>query len=157
MRWGTCLGLSIDFVASTFGRGSVMEYYAPRVRLRADVTADLSDAYMQGTGSYDKHTIERGYSQETAGASPKQQHDRLEGIVRKALAAGITWERRRLRWNAYDDAGDPVEWLKQVWPVRDALLAHYDAHLLRPGETVSLLASRFPLIYLFHRYALGWP
>ena len=38
--------------------------------------------------------------------------------------------------------------------MRDALLAHYDASLLRPREPVSMLASRFPLIYLFHRYAL---
>lgn len=153
---GHVLGLEHNFVASTFGRGSVMDYYAPRVRLRADGSADLSDAYMQGTGSYDKYAIEWGYSQGTAGASPEQEHERLEGIVRKALAAGITWGNGAdPRWNAYDDAGDPVEWLKQVWPVRDALLAHYDAHLLRPGEPVSLLASRLPLIYLFHRYALG--
>jgi hypothetical protein len=151
---GHVLGLDHNFVASTFGRGSVMDYYAPRVKLRADGSADLSDAYMQGTGSYDKFAIEWGYSQGKPGASPSQE--RLEGIVRKALAAGITWGNSAdPRWNAYDDAADPVEWLKQMWPVRDALLAHYDAHLLRPGEPVSRLASRFPLIYLFHRYALG--
>ncbi len=153
---GHVLGLEHNFVASTFGRGSVMDYYAPRVKLRADGSADLSDAYMQGTGSYDKYAIEWGYSQGTAGASPEQEQERLERIVRKALAAGITWGNDAdPRWNAYDDAGDPVEWLKQVWPVRDSLLAHYDTHLLRPGEPVSLLGSRFPLIYLFHRYALG--
>jgi hypothetical protein len=85
-----------------------------------------------------------------------QEHERLEAIVRKALAAGITWGNGAdPRWNAYDDAGDPVEWLKQVWVVRDVLLTHYDAKVLRPGEPVSLLASRYPLIYLFHRYALG--
>jgi hypothetical protein len=153
---GHVLGLDHNFVASTFGRGSVMDYYAPRVKLRADGSADLSDAYMQGTGSYDKFAIEWGYSQGKPGASPSQEQERLEGIVRKALAAGITWGNSAdPRWNAYDDAADPVEWLKQMWPVRDALLAHYDAHLLRPGEPVSRLASRFPLIYLFHRYALG--
>lgn len=153
---GHVLGLEHNFVASTFGRGSVMDYYAPRAKLRADGSADLSDAYMQGTGSYDKFAIEWGYSEGKPGASPAQERERLDAIVRKALAAGITWGNDAdPRWNAYDDAGDPVEWLKQVWPVRDALLAHYDAHLLRPGEPVSLLASRFPLIYLFHRYALG--
>jgi hypothetical protein len=153
---GHVLGLEHNFVASTFGRGSVMDYYAPRVKLRADGSADLSDAYMQGTGSYDKFAIEWGYSQGKPGASPVQEHERLDAIVRKALAAGITWGNGAdPRWNAYDDAGDPVEWLKQVWPVRDALLAHYNVSMLRPGEPVSLLASRFPLIYLFHRYALG--
>jgi hypothetical protein len=153
---GHVLGLEHNFVASTFGRGSVMDYYAPRVKIRADGSADLSDAYMQGTGSYDRFVIEWGYSQGQPGASAEQEHDRLEAIVRKALAAGVTWGNGAdPRWNAYDDGSDPVEWLKQMWPVRDALLAHYDRNLLRPGEPVSRLASRFPLIYLFHRYALG--
>jgi hypothetical protein len=153
---GHVLGLEHNFVASTFGRGSVMDYYAPRVKIRADGSADLSDAYMQGTGSYDRFAIEWGYSWGRPGASAEQEHDRLEAIVRKALAAGVTWgSNDDPRWNAYDDSSDPVEWLKQEWPVRDALLARYDAKLLRPGEPVSRLASRFPLIYLFHRYALG--
>jgi hypothetical protein len=153
---GHVLGLDHDFVASTFGRGSVMDYYAPRVKIRADGSADLSDAYMQGTGSYDNYAIEWGYSAAAPNATSEQERARLESIVRKALAQGIVWGNYDdPRWNAYDDGPDPVSWLKQIWPVRDALLSHYGAHLLRPGEPASLLASRFPLIYLFHRYALN--
>jgi uncharacterized protein DUF4953/uncharacterized protein DUF5117 len=153
---GHVLGLNHNFVASTFGRGSVMDYYAPRIKIRSDGSADLSDAYMQGTGSYDNFAIEWGYSPNAAGTSAEQERARLDAIVRKALAAGVTWGNYAdPRWNAYDDSADPVEWLKQVWPVRDALLARYGANLLRPGEPGSRLASRFPLIYLFHRYALG--
>ena len=59
------------------------------------------------------------------------------------------------RWNAYDDGPDPVTWSKEVFPVRDALLAHYGPAMLRPGEPASMLASRFPLVYLFHRYGLA--
>jgi Met-zincin/Domain of unknown function (DUF5117) len=153
---GHVLGLDHNFVASTFDRGSVMDYYAPRVKIRPDGTADLSDAYMQGTGSYDRFAIEWGYSEETLGTSADQDRARLDAIVRKAIAQGIVWGNYvDPRWNAYDDGTDPVAWLKEVWPVRDALLAHYDASLLRPGEPTSRFASRFPLIYLFHRYALG--
>ena len=60
---GHVLGLDHNFVASTYGRGSVMDYFAPRVRIRPDGTADLSDAYMQGVGSYDRFAIEWGYSE----------------------------------------------------------------------------------------------
>ena len=60
---GHVLGLEHNFVASTYGRGSVMDYFAPLVRIRADGSADLSDAYMQGVGSYDRYAIEWGYSQ----------------------------------------------------------------------------------------------
>lgn len=153
---GHVLGLDHNFVASTFDRGSVMDYYAPRVKIRADGSADLSDAYMQGTGSYDRLAIEWGYSEGAPGVTAAQDRARLDAIVRKSIAQGIVWGNDvDPRWNAYDDGTDPVAWLKEVWPVRDALLAHYDASLLRSGEPASRFAARFPLIYLFHRYALG--
>ena len=153
---GHVLGLEHNFVASTYGRGSVMDYFAPRVKIRADGSADLSDAYMQGTGTYDRYAIEWGYSQGKPGDSPEQDKARLDGIVKGALAKGIVWGNYEdPRWNAYDDGPDPVTWLKDVVPVRDALLSHYGPQMLRPGEPNSMVASRFPLVYLFHRYGLG--
>jgi Met-zincin/Domain of unknown function (DUF5117) len=156
---GHALGLPHNFVASTYGRGSVMDYFAPRVKIRADGSADLSDAYMQELGSYDRFVIEWGYSEGTPGNSQRneaEERKRLNAMVTSAISKGIVWGNYDdPRWNAYDDGPDPVTWLKEVWPVRDALLAHYGPQMLRPGEPNSLLASRFPLIYLFHRYALA--
>ena len=153
---GHVLGLEHNFVASTFGRGSVMDYYAPRVKIRPDGSADLSDAYMQGTGSYDNFAIEWGYSAGAPGASEEQERARLDSMVRKAQSQGVVWGiDEDPRWNAYDDGPDPVTWLRELWPVRDALLAAYGPSQLRAGEPASVLASRFPLIYLFHRYALS--
>ncbi len=153
---GHVLGLEHNFIASTFGRGSVMDYFAPRVRLRADGTPDLSDAYLQQVGSYDRFAIEWGYSEGPPGVRPAEQRERLEAIVRRHLAEGVVWgSGDDPRWNAYDDGSDPVAWLAEVLPVRDALLKRYSPELLRPGEEVSELASRFPLVYLFHRYALA--
>ncbi len=153
---GHVLGLEHNFVASTYGRGSVMDYFAPLVRIRADGTADLSDAYMQGVGSYDRHAIEWGYGQGKPGNTPEQERARLDAIVKGAIAKGIVWGNTDdPRWNSYDDGPDPVTWLKEVLPVRDKLLAHYGPGMLRPGEPNSMLASRLPLVYLFHRYALG--
>jgi uncharacterized protein DUF4953/uncharacterized protein DUF5117 len=152
---GHVLGLDHNFVASTYGRGSVMDYFAPRVRIRADGTADLSDAYMQGTGSYDRFAIEWGYSQGKPGSSA-EEHAHLDAIVRGAIAKGIVWGNTAdPRWNSYDDGPDPVTWLKEVLPVRNALLANYSPRMLRPGEPNSMFTSRLPLVYLFHRYALG--
>jgi hypothetical protein len=39
--------------------------------------------------------------------------------------------------------------------VRNSLVAHYSPRMLRPGEPNSMFTSRLPLVYLFHRYALG--
>ena len=157
---GHVLGLDHNFVASTFNRGSVMDYFAPRITVRPDGTADLSDAYMQGVGSYDRFAIEWGYSTSNQKESPEpedpQERARLEAIVQKALKQGIFWGNYDdPRWNAYDDGPDPVTWLRQVLPVRNALLANYGPEMLRKGEPVSRLAARFALIYLFHRYALS--
>jgi hypothetical protein len=152
---GHVLGLDHNFVASTYGRGSVMDYFAPRVKIRADRTADLSDAYMQGTGSYDRFAIEWGYSQGKPGSNGEEQA-RLDAIVKGAIAKGIVWGNTSdPRWNSYDDGPDPVTWLKEVLPVRDSLLAQYTPRMLRPGEPNSMFTSRLPLVYLFHRYALG--
>ena len=152
---GHALGLAHNFVASTYSRGSVMDYFAPRIRIRDDGTADLSDAYMQGVGSYDRFAIEWGYSEDQS-QSQAAEHDRLDSIVRSAIAKGIVWGNYQdPRWNSYDDGPDPVTWLKQVLPIRDALLARYGPQMLRPGEAKSMLTSRFPMVYLFHRYALA--
>jgi Met-zincin/Domain of unknown function (DUF5117) len=153
---GHVLGLDHNFVASTYGRGSVMDYFAPRVRIRPDGTADLSDAYMQGVGSYDRFAIEWGYSEGEPGASPEKEQARLNEIVRASIAKGVVWGNYDdPRWSSYDDGPDPVTWLREVVPVRDALLAHYGPQMLRKGEPNSELALRFPLVYLFHRYALA--
>jgi hypothetical protein len=153
---GHVLGLDHNFVASTFGRGSVMDYFAPRVHLRTDGTADLSDAYMQGVGSYDRFAIEWGYSAGAPGISAEKERARRDAIIKGSIAKGIVWGNYDdPRWNAYDDGPDPVAWLKEVFPVRDTLLAHYGPQMLRPSEPNSMLASRFPSVYLFHRYGLA--
>ena len=85
-----------------------------------------------------------------------EEQARLDAIVKGAIAKGIVWGNTAdPRWNSYDDGPDPVTWLKEVLPVRDSLLAHYSPRMLRPGEPNSMFTSRLPLVYLFHRYALG--
>lgn len=164
---GHTLGLAHNFIASTYGRGSVMDYYAPRVKFHTDGSPDLSDAYMQGVGSYDKMAIEWGYSSgpscpqpgrcvDQAGRETPAEQTRLDAIVGKWNAQGVIWgPQEDPRWNAYDDGPDPVTWLKEVLPVRDKLLARYGPQLLANGEPWERLNSRFALVYLFHRYALA--
>ena len=91
-----------------------------------------------------------------ARAVSAEEQARLDAIVKGAIAKGIVWGNTAdPRWNSYDDGPDPVTWLKEVLPVRDSLLAHYSPRMLRPGEPNSMFTSRLPLVYLFHRYALG--
>ncbi len=142
---GHVLGLEHNFLASTYDRGSVMDYFAPRVKIRPDGTVDLSDAYMQGVGSYDKMAIAWGYE-------PRGQE---AATVKTMISKGIVWgSSQDARWSSYDDGPDPVTWLKQVVPVRDALLKQYGPRMLRTGDPNSRLANRFALVYMFHQYGL---
>lgn len=144
-EFGHVIGLDHNFIASTFGRGSVMDYFSPRVRLNADGSLDLSDLYMKGIGSYDRFAIQWGYTPDKA-ARDKIVHD----SVAKGILQGNYSDPR---WNSYDDGPDPVTNLKAVLPVREAVLAKFGPQLLRAGEPNSTLQSRFALAYLYHRYA----
>src|SRR5205085_7987645 len=97
--------------------------------------------------------IEWGYSQ---GANPKSEPERLSAVIQRGIRDGIVWGNvADPRWNNYDDGPDPVTSLKEVIPVRNALLKNYSERNLAPGEPFSDLASRFALIYSFHQYAMA--
>ena len=153
---GHVLGLDHNFVASTYGRGSVMDYFAPRVQ---DSRRRHRRSLRRLHAGERAATIALPSSGATARASravSAGEQARLDAIVKGAIAKGIVWGNTAdPRWNSYDDGPDPVSWLKEVLPVRDSLLAHYSPRMLRPGEPNSMFTSRLPLVYLFHRYALG--
>ncbi|MGH2599584.1 MAG: zinc-dependent metalloprotease, partial [Dehalococcoidia bacterium] len=148
---GHTLGLPHNFGASLYGRGSVMEYFTPRIAVRADGTLDFSDAYMHGLGAWDRQVIRWGYSE----FSPGDEAEGLERIVREGLDAGIHFlPETDPRWNPYDDGPDPIAWLREAMAVRRALLASFGPEHLRAGEPVADLDARLGLVYLFHRFAI---
>jgi hypothetical protein len=148
---GHTLGLPHNFGASLYGRGSVMEYFTPRIGVRADGRLDFSDAYMHGLGAWDMQVIRWGYSE----FAPEEEADGLERIVREGLTAGVHFlPETDPRWNPYDDGADPVAWLRETMTTRRALLATFGPEQLRPGEPVADLDARLGLVYLFHRFAI---
>ena len=148
---GHTLGLPHNFGASLYERGSVMEYFTPRLRVRPDGTLDFGDAYMRGMGAWDRQVIRWGYSE----FPPEEEAGELERIVREGLAAGVHFlPDTDPRWNPYDDGPDPVAWLREAMATRRALLATFGPEHLHAGEPVADLDARLSLVYLFHRFAL---
>ena len=88
---GHTLGLAHNFAASTYGRGSVMDYPAPMINIK-DGKLDFSDAYPVGIGSYDKFAIKWAYSQFASGANEQAE---LSRIVNDGVAAGMLLFNRR--------------------------------------------------------------
>lgn len=155
---GHTLGLAHNFIASTYGRASVMDYPPPRVLIR-NGKIDLSEAYRPGPGAYDSLAIRYAYTPFPDG----READGLREIVREALDEGILFltdiharpagasDPRATLW---DDGAEPVAAFREAVAVRKILLASFSDHAVEPGEPLALLRDRLAPVYLYHRYAM---
>jgi hypothetical protein len=85
---GHTLGLMHNYSASTVNRSSVMDYPPPYVKLGADGTPDLSEAYAKGIGEWDKVSIAFGYQDFPAGTD---EHAALNKILLDAFGRGLRY------------------------------------------------------------------
>ncbi len=157
---GHTLGIAHNYLASTYERGSVMDYPAPRVRLDAAGRIDLSQAYTAGPGTYDVWAIRWGYGV----YPPASETDSLRAIVKDGLAKGYLFltdgdARPEFasdpRVTLWDDAGTPEEFLRHQTEVRRVAMRQFGLGNLRAGEPVALLQDRFVPLYFWHRFALN--
>lgn len=155
---GHTLGLAHNFVATSYGRASVMDYPAPLIKLAGD-SVDLTDAYRSGPGAYDSIAIRYAYTPFATG----EEDAGLQAIVAEAMDRGLAFitnpdERAA---SAYPEAttwvngSDMVAELERVMRVRRVLLQRFDETAIRPGEPMALLNRRFVTAYLHHRFTLG--
>ena len=157
---GHTLGLSHNYIASTYGRASVMDYPAPRVTLDKNGRIDLSDAYGVGPGAYDVWAIHWGYGIFPAGTT----QDSLKAIVAEGLKKGYLYlsdadarpdYASDPRVNLWDDQSSASQFLKNQMDVRRVAIARFGLWNLRPGEPLAALQERFAPLYFFHRFALS--
>jgi Met-zincin/Domain of unknown function (DUF5117) len=156
---GHTLGLAHNYIASTYGRGSVMDYPAPRVRVDADGRIDLSDAYAVGPGDYDVLAIRWGYGI----FPPGQEADSLRAIVADGLRRGLVFlsdaDARPdfasdPRTSLWDDEATPEAFLRDQMAVRRSAMREFGLRNIQEGEPVATLEERFAPLYFFHRFAL---
>lgn len=156
---GHTLGIGHNYIASTYERGSVMDYPAPRIRVKNN-EIDLSAAYDKGPGPYDVWAIRWGYGVYPA-ASEK---DSLAAIVKEGLTRGFLYlsdgdarpeNAADPRTNLWDDAATAGEFLTHQMDARRLALSRFGLRNIRDGEPLSILQDRFPLLYFFHRFAIN--
>jgi hypothetical protein len=157
---GHTLGLAHNYIASTYERGSVMDYPPPRVRLDSRGRIDLSAAYAVGPGDYDVWAIHWGY-----GVFPQaSERDSLRNIVADGLRRGFLFlsdadARPEYgsdpRVNLWDDDKSPLDFLATQSAVRRTAIRNFGERNIRPGEPVVLLQERFAPVYFLHRFALN--
>jgi len=157
---GHTIGMAHNYIASTYERGSVMDYPAPRVRLNSAGEIDLSAAYDRGPGDYDVWAIRWAY-----GIFPQaSERDSLEAIAREGLRKGYLFLSDNdarpdfasdPRTNLWDDAATEMDFLRHQTDVRRVAMRRFGLGNLRAGEPVALLQERFAPLYFFHRFAIN--
>ena len=157
---GHTIGLGHNYIASTYERGSLMDYPPPRVRLTASGDIDIASAYDSGPGEYDVWAIRWGYGI----FPPATEADSLRAIVAEGLRRGFLFlsdgDARPdfasdPRTNLWDDAATPAEFLRHQTDVRRVAMRRFGLRNIRPGEPVAMLQERFAPVYFMHRFALN--
>lgn len=156
---GHTLGFAHNFAASTYDRGSVMDYPAPLVEIK-DGKLDFSNSYAVGIGSFDKFSARYAYTQFAAGAN--EDHE-LERIVNEGISAGMLYlsdqdarpaGAAHPLANLWDNGSDPVAMLRHEMRVRRIGLGQFGLKNVPEGTPLSELENRFLPLYLHHRYQL---
>lgn len=156
---GHTLGFAHNFAASTYNRGSVMDYPAPMVEIK-NGKLDFSNAYAVGIGSFDKFATTYAYAQFPVGANEDAELDR---IVRDGIAAGMLYisdsdarpaGAAHPLANLWDNGPDPVVMLKHEMQVRRIGLDQFGIRNVPEGTPMSELERTFLPLYLHHRYQL---
>ncbi len=157
---GHTIGIAHNYIASTYERGSVMDYPPPRVRLGPNGQIDISAAYDVGPGEYDILALRWGYGI----YPPGSEDDSLRAIVAEGLRKGLLFlsdadARPEFasdpRTNLWDDAANPMEFLQHQMAVRRVAMERFGLRNIRVGEPVALLQERFVPVYLMHRFAIN--
>jgi len=156
---GHTLGLMHNFAASSYAQGtSVMDYPHPYITLDGDGKPDLSHAYAEDIGAWDKVAIDYGYREF---APHSDEHAALDGILAEAEKSGIPYitdEDARPFGSAHphahlwDNGPDAAAELDRILTVRAAALARFGEGAVREGTPMAQLEETLVPLYLLHRY-----
>ena len=149
---GHALGFAHNFAASTYGKGSVMDYPAPDVRV-TDGEMDFSNTYGVGVGEWDKFAAIWLYgdlSEEEREAVVQSALDR--GLAYVADSDGRSVGTAHPLGNVWDNGADPVKALEEVMKVRKLALDNFGPDRIHEGQPISDLNKVIVPIYLYHRY-----
>ncbi len=155
---GHTLGLEHNYIASTQGRASVMDYPGPRIDIRPDNTLDLSSAYAVGIGAWDKVSIAWGYSQFPPGTDERAA---LDKIVMDAARGGLTFitdadsrppGSAHPQSHLWDTGPNAIDGLTHILKVREIALSRFGENNIPVGAPMATLDDVLVPLYFIHRY-----
>ncbi len=156
---GHTLGLSHNFAASNYDRGSVMDYPHPQFELINDKIV-APNAYGVGLGPWDKAAITYGYKEFTSESDSEALQDLLAENDRKGLLFISDADARdpgspHAHASLWDNGKDAVSELEAVMKIREKAISNFGEDNLKNGRKWSDLEEIFAPVYFFHRYQIG--
>lgn len=154
---GHTLGLMHNYYSSVNNRASVMDYPHPVVKLN-NGAIDLSNAYDNKIGDWDKVAIAWGYQDFPKGTEEKSA---LNNILLDAAKKGLLFIADRdarapgglhPQAHLWDNGADAVTELRDMMKVRAKALSQFGVNNIRPGVAMAQLEDVLVPVYLFHRY-----
>lgn len=156
---GHTLGFSHNFAASSYNRGSVMDYPAPLVEIK-NGKLDLSNAYAVGIGIFDKFAVKYAYTDFPENVNEAAE---LEKIVEQGMRDGLLFisdgdgrgiETAHPLASIWDNGSDTVAVLRHEMLVRRIGLSQFGLNSIPAGTPLSELEAKLIPLYLHHRYQL---
>ena len=157
---GHTIGLMHNYISSTNDRASVMDYPHPLVRLDSAGNINLSDAYDQKIGEWDKVAINWGYREYPDSTMESASSN---GILQQAADRGLRFISDRdarspggMHPDAHlwDNGKNVIDELKTMMQIREKALRQFGVRNIRNGMPMAMLEDVLVPIYFYHRYQL---
>lgn len=154
---GHTIGLSHNFISSARGRKSVMDYPHPYIKF-SDNKIDLTEAYDEGIGDWDKLAINWGYREFV-----DNEEVQLDKILQDGYKENIYFisdqDSRPLggahpRSHLWDNGFDAADELNRILKIRRYILDNFSDDAIKQGEPMSSIEEVLVPMYLLHRYQI---
>jgi len=157
---GHTLGIAHNFAASVNDRASVMDYPHPFITLDAQGEIDLSQAYKENIGLWDKYVIAYGYGDYSI-LENSDEAQQLAKLVKQTQDKGLLYvsdpdarpaSGAHNTGHLWDNGSNAAQELTRVMKVRAKALDNFGLNSIAPDTPLSELEQALVPIYNFHRY-----
>ena len=157
---GHTLGFEHNFAASTQGRASVMDYPFPLIGIGDNGELDLSDAYDDRIGAWDKRTVLYAYQDFPDGVDADVERQK---IMNETISTGFRYvadsdarspSTSHPDGNLWDNGGDAIAELEHLLRVREIALQRFSERNIRMGRPLATIEEALVPVYLLHRYQI---
>lgn len=155
---GHTIGLVHNYASNVDGRTSVMDYPHSLATIAKDGSIDLSKAYTDDIGEWDKVSIAYGYQD-----FPKNKDHNLAAktALEKEFKNGILYltdmdARANIHPNAHQwvNGKNPIDELERVMKIRNIALENFSEKKIKFGSAMSTLEDVLVPIYFYHRFQI---